>query len=106
MSGNSDVIPLSAREILDKIKEGKKVAVAIHNTELAEKRFLDLFANLNVIKSRDKAAIENYGLVWKNTIIKMELLERNPNYTVYVFYGVEPVDPIKYSTYVIENKES
>lgn len=99
---------LTAKEIVDLLLQDKKIKM-----KFATRREYELFvSNLNVEKSRKRAAHVNFGLDFENKIIKIEpsMIETDKNLEfkepiVFTFYCTKPTPPRKYSVFQIIEEE-
>lgn len=91
---------LTPREIIELLKEGKKVKLSLPKEELRK-----LLANLRVLKSRDNKLLAEYGMQIEHVVVNCTQEPEVRGQVEAVISMQKPTKEPKYSVFVVEEQE-
>lgn len=95
---------LTVRQIFDLLRYGKKVTLGFENSPAGTAELDKLISYLNVIKSREKASMEEFGFDFQNCIFKYTVHDTDDKEHVMVVLFIEQPTPKKrYAAFKIED---
>lgn len=101
------ITELRAKDIFDVLRSGKQVTLTFPNTAEGTKEEQQLLNYLNVLKSRSKKALEEFGFDFTNCIFRvLHKTSEDRESVKSIFYVEKPKQVKRYAIFSIENHDN